>query len=73
MLTLEVIVPIPHSLKVVGAMGGLEFTGGSFTRVTKHKADVFLYQGDEATLREAERRLKAGNIGIAVLWEASDA
>ena len=57
MVTLEVVIHTPHCLKVVELLGGLAFTGGDFTR--KDGRDVFLFEGDEATLSEPQRRLEA--------------
>lgn len=57
MLTLEVVVHTPRSLKVVELMAGLSFTGGDLTRKNGH--DEFRSEGDEQTLNEAQRRLEA--------------
>lgn len=67
MVTLEVVVHTPHSLKVVGLLGGLTFTGGDFTR--KNGRDEFLLEGDEATLSEAQRRIEAVDFAICVRQE----
>ena len=60
MITLEVVVHTPHCLKVVELLGGLSFTGGDFTR--KDGRDEFLFEGDEETLAEAQRRLRAARV-----------
>lgn len=69
MVTLEVIIHTPHSLKVVELMGGLTFTGGEFTR--NNGCDEFLFEGDEATLAEALRRLVSVPEAICVLQEVA--
>lgn len=67
MLTLEVVVHTPRSLKVVELMAGLSFTGGNFTR--KNGRDEFRFEGDEQTLNEAQRRLETVAYAICVRQE----
>lgn len=67
MLTLKVVVHTIHSLKVVEFMAGLRFTGGDLTR--KDGRDTFRFEGDEQTLREAQRRLEAVPLAICVRQE----
>jgi len=67
MLTLEVVVHTPLSLKVVELLEGLTFTGSDFTR--KNGRDEFLFEGDEATLTEAQRRLEQLESAICVRQE----
>lgn len=67
MVTLEVAIHTPHCLKVVELLGGLTFTGGDCTH--ENGCDEFLFEGDEATLSEAQRRLKQLKSAICVLQE----
>lgn len=67
MITLEVVVHTPLNLKVIELLGGLTFTGGDFTR--KNGRDEFLFEGDEATLTEAQRRLEQLESAICVRQE----
>lgn len=67
MVTLEVVVHTPCSLKVVELMAGLSFTGGDFAR--KDGRDTFRFEGDEQTLGEAQRRLEAVSFAICVRQE----
>lgn len=67
MVTLEVVVYIPHSLKVIGLLAGLAFTGGDFTQ--KNGCDEFRFEGDEETLSEAQRRLEQLGSAIGVRQE----
>ena len=67
MITLEVVVHTPHCLKVVELLGGLSFTGGDFTR--KDGRDEFLFEGDEETLAEAQRRLELLESAVCVRQE----
>ncbi len=55
MVTLEVVVHTPHSLKVIELLGGLTFTSCGFTR--ENGTDEFLLEGDEAMLTEPQRRM----------------
>ncbi len=67
MVTLEVVVHTPHSLKVVGLLEGLTFTGSDVT--LKNGRGEFQLEGDEATLSEAQRRIEAVDFAICVRQE----
>lgn len=67
MFTLEVVIRTPYSLKVLEILGGLAYTGGNHTR--QGGIDEYVFEGDEATLTEALRRLEALPEAICVLQE----
>lgn len=67
MFTLEVVIRTPHSLKVLEVSGGLAYTGGNHTR--KGGIDEYVFEGDQATLTEALRRLEVLPEAICVLQE----
>lgn len=67
MFTLEVVIRTPHSLKVVEVVAGLAFTGGNHTR--QGGIDEYVFEGDEATLTDAQRRLISVPEAICVLQE----